>query len=325
MVLELDRKDRKLLYELGKDSRQSHSSLGKKIRASKEVVNYRMNRLVKQGAIFKFITILDPAKLGYTLNKVMLKLESISKKKKKELVEYLRNHDSSLWTAECDGPFDVGFMLFARSQFELDYELRKIYEQFSNFINRKEISVNLAGEYFERRYLVGRPPSTKKEQVYGGRPKPITIDANDWKILRVLAEDARASSTDIAKGLPIKADAVRDRIRKLERLGIIKGYSMIIDNAAIGQIHYKVLIKLKDLSKKTLTGIRQFCIKTSKASYLIKSIGPWDLELDLEVESSEEYRNMMMSLTEELPNAIRSYDTLLIYKIHQYRYLPKKE
>ena len=47
-MTQLDLKDKKILLELELNSRQSFSSIAKKVGLSKEVVNYRVNKLIKK-------------------------------------------------------------------------------------------------------------------------------------------------------------------------------------------------------------------------------------------------------------------------------------
>lgn len=50
------------------------------------------------------------------------------------------------------------------------------------------------------------------------------IDETDRKILNILQGNARASHSDIAREVGMAASAVFERIRKLEKRGIIQGY-----------------------------------------------------------------------------------------------------
>ena len=61
----LDLKDRKILYHLDLDSRQSFRSIGKKIGLSKDVIANRVKKLQEKGVIKHFYTQVDPFKLGY--------------------------------------------------------------------------------------------------------------------------------------------------------------------------------------------------------------------------------------------------------------------
>jgi len=61
----LDLKDRKILYELDINSRQSFSQLGKKVGLHKDVVAYRVKKLQEKGIIKNFYTELNGYKFGY--------------------------------------------------------------------------------------------------------------------------------------------------------------------------------------------------------------------------------------------------------------------
>jgi Lrp/AsnC family transcriptional regulator, leucine-responsive regulatory protein len=59
-------------------------------------------------------------------------------------------------------------------------------------------------------------------------------DDRDLDILAALQEDARATYTDIAQRVGLSASAVHDRVRKLERSGVIRGYRAVVDPEAVG-------------------------------------------------------------------------------------------
>jgi len=61
---ELDLKDRKILYQLDLNSRQSFSQIGKKIGIHKDVVARRVKKLMENG-IIKCITCTNDYKLGF--------------------------------------------------------------------------------------------------------------------------------------------------------------------------------------------------------------------------------------------------------------------
>lgn len=60
------------------------------------------------------------------------------------------------------------------------------------------------------------------------------IDSIDIKIINALLENSRSSTTKISESLKISNVATQQRISKLEKAGIIKGYSAMIDYSAIG-------------------------------------------------------------------------------------------
>lgn len=62
----------------------------------------------------------------------------------------------------------------------------------------------------------------------------MALDAVDKKILRLLQEDARASRAALGKEVGISPPAVHERIKKLERTGVIRGYRAVLDPRATG-------------------------------------------------------------------------------------------
>jgi len=64
--------------------------------------------------------------------------------------------------------------------------------------------------------------------------KTITIDGIDKKILRALMDDARIPILEIARNINISGAAIHQRIRKLEKSGLISGSKFIIDPKVLG-------------------------------------------------------------------------------------------
>ncbi len=60
------------------------------------------------------------------------------------------------------------------------------------------------------------------------------LDEKDLRIVQILLERGRASYTDIARELGVSDVAVIKRIRKLEQIGVIKGYRAVVDPKKLG-------------------------------------------------------------------------------------------
>jgi DNA-binding Lrp family transcriptional regulator len=64
--------------------------------------------------------------------------------------------------------------------------------------------------------------------------KVMELNETDKKILKNLLDDARFSSRQIAKKVGVSVGTVLSRIKKMEDMGIIKGYSAILDHEKLG-------------------------------------------------------------------------------------------
>jgi len=62
----------------------------------------------------------------------------------------------------------------------------------------------------------------------------LKIDEIDKRILKELTTDCRISYRQIAKKVRVSVGTILNRIRRLEKAGVIKGYSAIVDHEKIG-------------------------------------------------------------------------------------------
>jgi DNA-binding Lrp family transcriptional regulator len=61
------------------------------------------------------------------------------------------------------------------------------------------------------------------------------MDDVDRKILALLVEDARRSYDDVGRRVALSAPAVKRRIDRLRERGALRGFTAVIDHAALGE------------------------------------------------------------------------------------------
>lgn len=76
-------------------------------------------------------------------------------------------------------------------------------------------------------------PSIRTPRPPDGVPNG-NLDETNRRILRALAEDPRLRTAELARAVGLSAPAVRERVGRLERAGVIRGYRLDLDPAAIG-------------------------------------------------------------------------------------------
>lgn len=60
------------------------------------------------------------------------------------------------------------------------------------------------------------------------------MDSLDYKILKLLKENARIKASDISKEIHLSVSTVLERIHKLEKTGIIESYTIITNDQVLG-------------------------------------------------------------------------------------------
>ena len=111
------------------------------------------------------------------------------------------------------------------------------------------------------------------------------MDEKDRKILEALKENSRLSTQKIAKRTEMPITTVYHRMKRMEKLGIIKGYTTVLDYKKIGKpitayvlitVDYKLLKALKmsqhELAQKIKTYdlVEETSIVTGGTDIIIK-------------------------------------------------------
>ncbi|MGE9312680.1 Lrp/AsnC family transcriptional regulator [Niabella sp. CJ426] len=64
---------------------------------------------------------------------------------------------------------------------------------------------------------------------------PVTLDAKDLEILRMLQQNGRVTVKEIADAVHLSTTPVHERVKRLEHSGIISHYTTILDAAKLGK------------------------------------------------------------------------------------------
>lgn len=76
----------------------------------------------------------------------------------------------------------------------------------------------------------------------------MNLDHTDYEILRLLAENSRIQWKDLGKHVHMTGQAVGNRIKKLEEYGVIRAYTVLIDELKLGYVHTAFVVIYMDSS-----------------------------------------------------------------------------
>ena len=105
------------------------------------------------------------------------------------------------------------------------------------------------------------------------------IDETDAQILTILQQNARTSNADLARAVGLAPSAVLERVRKLERRGVLLGYEARVAPEALGlDFTAFTLVRTEEAVGSTdtgralaaLPGVLEVHYTAGQAAYLIK-------------------------------------------------------
>ena len=315
----LDNKDRRILYELDLDCRQSNKRIAKKCRLSEQAVGYRIKKLVETGVIRNFHIKTNNMLLGYTQFKIFLRLQNMPKEVETEFVNGFLTNRRVLWLVPTRGNFDYVISILARNVQEFASIYRDATSRFEKHILRREVIVLEGGSIFSSRYLVDKEPV---EFAYTLTPAGAKLDSCDIEILRALSNNARQSSVDLARRCKASPDTVIRRIRYLVKAGAITGFGATIDFRKLGMRYYLVSFKLQGMDEKKYAMMKALSVAHRCAFYFIRTIGSHDLELELLVKDEEQLDGFIRAVKDRYATELREYDLLEVVDEPKLNYYP---
>jgi len=320
MLNMLDLKDRRILYELDLNSRQSFQKIGRKIRLSKETVFHRIKKLEEQGIIQRYSTMVDVGKLGYINFRIFLKLQNTTTTKEQEIINYLEKQKAVGWFVTVEGNWDLNIWLLCKSIEELNEFWENFNKKYINYIAQMQLSVFTNITYFSKAYLLDIKNTYRFRFVT--LPKEEKIDNIDKNILKLMAPNSRISVVDIAQKLGISDRTVTTRIRNLERKKIIVGYKTLIDLSKWGYLYYKTHFKLSNITEEKERIFRQYVFEHPNIVYDNIAIGGPNLEIDIQVENTEKLREILKEIKDKFSSVIQDHEILHYLKEYKYLLLP---
>jgi DNA-binding Lrp family transcriptional regulator len=314
----LDLKDRKILYELDIDSRQSFRAIGRKVGLHKDVVAYRVKKLQEKGIIKNFITDINHYKLGYTPIKFYFTYQNITPKIKQEIIDYLVKNQYTQEVHSLEGQFDLCIVCTVKDVANFYNTWINIINEYRDFFSNQIFCVQNSSSIYSLTFLLDEKSDKKEERIswmISSNDKKVDIDNLDKKILEFLVSNSRITTIEIAQKLNSTVTTINSRIKKLVKNGVIFGYSVDIDWLKIDYYYYKVDIVLKD-SKKTLQ-IMDY-IKNNP-NFLLRhvSLGYVDLELIFILNNANQLYHIMEDLSLKFPDLIRNYKYFCTVKTHK--------
>jgi Lrp/AsnC family leucine-responsive transcriptional regulator len=142
------------------------------------------------------------------------------------------------------------------------------------------------------------------------------MDATDKKLLALLQQDTKKTTKELSLKLNLSVTAVYERIKKLEREGIIDKYVVLLNRNKINKSFVVFChIKLIQHSKEFLTTFEKEVIKLDEALECFHVSGDYDYILKICVRDMEAYREFMVTKLTTLQHIGSTHSTFMIGEV----------
>lgn len=320
--MDLDLNDKKILFELDVDSRQSFSVIGKKTRLSKEVVTYRVNRLIKDGIIKNFYTRIDTSKLGKILFRTFLRTYNLTPEREKDLINYLINFKNVGWCVTVDGNWNINFIYWADSINDFSNFWKSFMGKYGEFVENKWISIFDKYTQYPKAFILNDSKYENLSEFICGGNEKLKLNEIDLKILKLLSENSRLQTINIAKKLKISTQTITQRIKKLKKEKIIIGFGITLDLNKIHYNYFKIHLNFKNFSQKRVESLIFFSKQHPNIIFTNEIIGGSDLELDVFAKDRLELQKIINYYKYNFNDIIKNIEILQYFEELKHNHFP---
>ena len=303
-MIKLDLKDRKLLYELDIDSRQSFRSIGKKVGLSKDIVTGRVKKLQENGIIKRFYACYDILQLDLNLLRFYFKFQYVTPDIKEEIIDHFMKNDYVKFLFSIEGSYNLGVIITVERISDFYPFWKKTLEKYGDYFTEQVFSAYMGELFYGQSFLLEeidkpyRPPLRRKM----GKVK---IDNLDLEILKLLVSDARMPTVEIAKKLKSNVSTIHSRIKRLVDEKVILYFTVELDLNKIGYQKWKVDFHLSEYTK--ISQIIKYIEKNPFLTCVDYTIGYADLEIEIIVKNINQLHDFIEDLHSKFPKIIRNY------------------
>jgi len=145
-----------------------------------------------------------------------------------------------------------------------------------------------------------------------------SLDKLDRKILRILQDDGRISMKDLSEQVGLSITPAIERVKRMERDGVITGYHARIDPPALGaNLLVFVEITLNQKSASVFEQFRREVLRIPEVQECHLVSGDFDYLIKARIREMAEYRKLLGDMLLQLPGAAQSKSYVVMEEIKE--------
>lgn len=150
-----------------------------------------------------------------------------------------------------------------------------------------------------------------------------SLDAYDWKLLRALQGDSRLTHVQLSEQVNLSPSQCARRLQRLEALGVIRGYTMVVDQKKVGLgLTALVHITLERQAAATVEPTREALLAMPEVVECLMVTGDYDYQLKVVVRDLEALSTFINTKLMALPGLQTMRSNVVLDQLKPYEGLP---
>ncbi|MGK2285668.1 Lrp/AsnC family transcriptional regulator [Pedomonas sp. V897] len=149
------------------------------------------------------------------------------------------------------------------------------------------------------------------------------LDSYDWKLLRALQRESRLSHVELSETVNLSPSQCARRLQRLEALGVVRGYTTILDQKKIGLgLTALVHLTLERQAEATVEPTRRAILAMPEVVECLMVTGDYDYQLKVVVPDLEAFSAFINQKLMTLPGLQTMRSNIVLEHIKAYEGLP---
>lgn len=317
--------DSKLLFLYSENCRKKIKELSSLLNKSSQRLKYSINTLEKERILVNPHTIFDYSYLGLIQFRVYFKGGYIGEKDKNRILKLLEDNPYVTSIYELSGEFDLAIDMICPNPSRFNKELKRIID-IRPTLNNYKIILNVVTHIYPAVYLTKDNrllAEIKSEIIIGGDRERQEYSENEFKVIKSLLENPRSRMTKISKNSDLNIKTVMNIIHNLEEKKFIRGFKYSLETNNLGFNKHRLFLKLHNINEERESQLIDFTKKTKEIIQVNKTVGDWDMEIDIETPDKTRVRKIIVNLREEFEGLIENFNIMEFIEYYKRSYLPK--
>ena len=315
---------KELIFIYTENARIKIKELAKLFKESSQRIKYSLNVFEKERVIYNPYCIFDYSYFGLILFRVYFKGAYISEKDKSEIIKKLYENEYVVSIYELSGEFDLVVEIQSPNPSRFNKVLKNLSTTIPTLSNYK-IILNLVTHIYPHLYLTNEDylhSQVPSQIIIGGDRSIENFSSNEMTVTNNLLNNPKMWIKTLAKQSNLHTKTVKSVLQNLNEKKVIKGFKYVIDNNKLNIYKFRLFLKLHNLIKDREKDLMEYMLKKKEIVQAHKTVGDWDLEIDIESPDKILIRKLTIEIRESFKDIIETFNIMEFYQYYKKSYLP---
>src|SRR3989344_3599771 len=295
------------------------------LKKSSQRLKYLLNSLEKEQVIHDPYCIFDYSYFGLILFRVYFKEAYISEADKAKIIKQLTENSYIVAVHETTGEFDLFIEIAAQNPSKFNKVLGEIINSIPTMSHYKTL-LNIVTYLYPRYYL------SEKEYLYSYVPPQIIVggdrevqefNKNELTIIKNLVDNPKIRQAELSEKSVLNVKTAKKTLKNLQERNVLKGIKYQINTEKLGINSHRLYLKFYNRDLGRDNELLKFLRETREIIQANKTVGDWDLEIDIESPDRTKIRKLIVEFREKFKDVIEKFNIMELNQSYKRTYLPK--